>query len=283
MSAVEALPGPSPIPAYSLGGPLLTVKDVTLKFGNTEILNGVSGEIRDIVRPGLTQGQVIGLLGPSGRGKTQLSRVLAGLQDPTTGSVIVHDPKTGKGAPVQKGIMGMVMQHYPLLEHRTVLGNLRLAARLAGHQQDDKIESLLKRFGLRDRVDHYPAQLSGGQRQRIAIMQQILSSENFIIMDEPFSGLDPVMKHEAEQLITEIASMNEYMTIVVITHDIGSAVSVSDHLWMLGFAKDHSYAGSRIQERYDLIERGLAWQPDIRLTRGFADCVKEVTEKFYEL
>lgn len=267
---------------------LLTIDDVSLRFGTNLILKGVKGEINNIHRPGLTQGQVVGLLGPSGRGKTQLSRVLAGLQKPTTGRVLVGADQR----PATQGQMGFVQQHYPLLEHRTVMANLLLAAKLRGGapkqegepwQSDTaRIMSLLLRFGLQDKTDMYPAQLSGGQRQRIAIVQQLLSSENFIIMDEPFSGLDPLTKDEACKLITEVAGLNELLTIVVITHDIGAAVSVADSLWMLGWDPGERQ-GAHVRFTYDLIERGLAWQPDIRLTTQFSDFVREVTAMFHEL
>src|SRR4051812_10270150 len=106
---------------------LLKVEGVSKTLGGSLILKDVNLEIRNIVRPGYTQGQVVGLLGPSGVGKTCLFRILAGLDQPDCGSVLVEE----EGIPVKRGMVGVVAQNYPLFAHRTILGNLTVAGRNA--------------------------------------------------------------------------------------------------------------------------------------------------------
>jgi polar amino acid transport system ATP-binding protein/sulfate transport system ATP-binding protein len=271
---------------YSLAETLMDIRGVSLTLGGRLILKDVTASIKNIVRPPPhTQGQVVGFLGPSGIGKTQLFRILAGLNKPTTGEVLV----TENLVPVQAGMVGVVAQHYPLFGHRTVFGNLMLAGRLAGLDRsaaNERASKLLARFGLDDRAEAWPAELSGGQRQRVAIMQQLMGSDHFLLMDEPFSGLDPIMKDEACKLITEVAAMHELTTIIVVTHDIGSAIQVSDTLWLMGRDRDaegKAIPGARIKATHDLIGRGLAWREDITAMPEFAECVREVHAAFKSL
>lgn len=274
-------------PAYTLNETLIKVENVSLKLGGNQILKNVNAEIRNIVRPDVAnQGQVVGFLGPSGVGKTQLLKILAGLQKkPYDGKVLI----TERGIPVRAGMVGVVTQNYFLRRNYKVLKNLIVAARRTGAPYDEakkKAYAMLDRFDLRDRANLYPAQLSGGQRQRIAIAQQLLCSEHFLLMDEPFSGLDPTQKDNACELITEVASANELNTIIIVTHDTRSALAVSDHIWMMGRDRDSSgniVPGAYLKEVYNLIDMGLAWHKDIKLTKEFSDFVREIEEKFREL
>src|SRR5215831_7635640 len=119
--------------SYTYGKTLLRVEDVSLEYDGRPILKNVSAEVKDIIRPDCTQGQVVGFLGPSGIGKTQLFRIIAGLNRPTSGRVTIN----GLDRPVQAGEVGVVAQDYPLFEHRTVMSNLMLAARQK--ETDEKI------------------------------------------------------------------------------------------------------------------------------------------------
>jgi polar amino acid transport system ATP-binding protein/sulfate transport system ATP-binding protein len=271
--------------AYSLGQTLLKIENVCLEYDGRPVLKDVNGEVRDIIVPGKVKGQVVGFLGPSGCGKTSLFRIIAGLNAPTSGRVTVN----GFDRPVQAGEVGVVSQSYPLFEHRTVFGNLMLGA--CQKEKDskaarDKVMALLTEFGLDDKFNLYPAQLSGGQRQRCAIIQQILCSEHFLLMDEPFSGLDLLMLEKTCELITKVADMDDLNTIIVVTHDVTAACSVADHLWLMGRDSDSSgnkIPGSRIVKEYNLIERDLCWQPGIITTATFMDFVREVKEEFRRL
>jgi len=272
----------APSTEYSLGATILRVEGVSQKLGDNLILRDVNLDVKDIRRPGRVAGQVVGLLGPSGIGKTRLFRILAGLDEPTSGRVLIGEG----GVPVERGMVGVVAQRYPLFAHRTVLGNLMVAARQAGCSHDEggqRSLRLLKRFGLEDRANHYPAQLSGGQQQRVAIVQQFLCSEHFLLMDEPFSGLDPNAVEAVGELIAEVANLDELNTIIVVTHDIAAAIEVADTLWLLGRDRDGNgrvVPGARIQGTYNLIERGLAWRKGITTSPEFMDLLREILARF---
>ncbi len=270
---------------YKYGETILKVDHISLAYDDKVVLRDVNAEIRDVIREDCTQGQVVGFLGPSGIGKTQLFRIIAGLNMPTSGQVLVNST----GIPVKAGMVGVVPQNYPLFENRTIYSNLMLAARQSEKNRDaaqEKVMNYLRRLDMVEQSSLYPAQISGGQRQRIAIVQQLLCSDHFLLMDEPFSGLDLLMIAKVTELIHEIANLDELNTIIIVTHDVTAAASVADHLWMMGRERDESgrvIPGSRIVETYDLIERELCWNPEITSSTKFLDFVREVKERFKTL
>lgn len=266
---------------YELKSTLVRIQNLCLSFEGKIILGGMDAEVRDIVRPGCTQGQVIGILGPSGIGKTQISRILAGLQVPTSGKVTVGS----SDEPVEAGVVGLVAQNYPLLPHRTVMGNLVVAARqkrLSAKEAKDRAVDMLTRFELLDRADAWPAELSGGQRQRVAIAQQLLCSDHYLVLDEPFTGLDPVMKDRVCNLIRQVSLLHEENTIFVVAHDVPAVMSVCDTLWLVGRKRGAAgeSLGSVIVHTYDLIERDIAWNPNAVRTRAFEDLLHEIRARF---
>jgi polar amino acid transport system ATP-binding protein/sulfate transport system ATP-binding protein len=263
---------------------LLDVEDVCLKLGTSQILEGVTLQVKDRVRPGQVTGQVVALLGPSGVGKTRLIRLIAGLDRPDRGRI------TGvRKQPLRAGTVGVVFQNYPLLRHLTVVGNMVMAGIANGlprAEAEAKARVLLERFGLKDRFDFYPAQISGGQRQRVAIAQQLMRQKQLLLMDEPFSGLDPVTLAEVTKLLVEVANMDELNTVVVVTHDIHSALVVADTVFMLGrnrSADEKIVSGACIQHCYDLVVEGLAWRPGVEREPKFRDVEHEVKERFRSL
>jgi NitT/TauT family transport system ATP-binding protein len=270
---------------YEYGNVILSAKDVHLNLGGNQILRGVDVEVRDLRIPGRVTGQVVGFLGPSGIGKTRFFRILAGLDAPDQGEVRIGE----QAEPVARGKVGVVSQHYPLFQHRTVLGNLEVAGLQAGLSTSAaraKALDFLRRFGMSDRAGLYPSQLSGGQRQRIAIAQQFMCSEHFLLMDEPFSGLDPVQVDNVAELVQEVASLHELNTIIVVTHDVAAAIEVSDTLWLMGRDRTPDgkiVPGARIQKSYNLLERGLAFRKGIAATPEFAELHREILAEFPRL
>jgi ABC-type nitrate/sulfonate/bicarbonate transport system ATPase subunit len=269
---------------YTLGQRLLTIDKVCVSY-DRPILDGVSGTIDNIQREGMQQGQVVCLLGPSGIGKSQLFRCIAGLQRPTSGSVRLN----GTQREVQPGEVGVVAQNYPLFNHRTVWGNLMAAAgrhsETAG-QARERCLALLEEFEMVDTAKAYPLALSGGQRQRVAIAQQMLCSSHFLLMDEPFSGLDPLAKSAVCDTLIDVSTTHELNTIVVVTHDIESAIRISDTLWLLGRrrgADGRPAGGAAIQETVDLAGMGLAWDPDVESRVEFRELAAALKARFETL
>jgi NitT/TauT family transport system ATP-binding protein len=270
---------------YDVKESLLKVSNVHLSFGTHQVLRDVNFEIRNIVRPDLNQGQIVGLLGPSGIGKTQLFRILAGLNEPDQGEVLIGNP----GEAVRAGTVGVVAQHYPLLGHRTILSNLIVAGKQSGRDagsSEAEATKLLNQFGIADCAKKYPTQLSGGQRQRAAIAQQFMCSNDLMLMDEPFSGLDPIALQRMCLFIEDIAQSDDLKTFVIVTHDIASAVEVCDTILLLGRNKDEQgnpIPGARIQKTMDMIARDLAWHEGISRTTEFAATVNEIKDLFNDL
>jgi ABC-type nitrate/sulfonate/bicarbonate transport system ATPase subunit len=270
--------------SYTEKEPLLEIKNLSVHY-DCPILRNVNLTIRDIIRPGFTQGQVVSLLAPSGMGKTQLFRCIAGLKTPDVGEVFLNEVN----GVVKAGMVGVVAQDYPLFPHLTVLDNVVIGARRkianAAEAKETSIK-LLEQFGLGDRHALYPHQLSGGQRQRVAIIQQMVSSGHLLLMDEPFSGLDPLMKDEVERLITRVAAADELNTVILTTHDIGAAIAVSDHIYLLGREKDAGgkpIPGANIRKVYDLMALGLSWRPDIHQLSAFQQLQADIHATFADL
>ncbi len=270
---------------YEVKERLVKVENVGLTLGGKLILKDVNAEIHNLHRPGLKQGQVVALLGPSGIGKTRLFRILAGLDEPDEGQVLVGDP----GKPVRRGEVGVVSQNYLLFRHRTVLSNLVVAGRQAGLDKaaaTEKAQKMLADFDLADHGDKYPALLSGGMRQRVAIAQQFMCSEHYLLMDEPFSGLDLNAMEVVIEMITNIASSDELKTFVIVTHDISAAIEVADTIWILGRDRDAAGAaipGAKIQRTYNLVELGLAWRHGITNDPAFVQLMQEIREIYPKL
>ncbi len=262
---------------------LLHIQNVGKEFhmndGSTFVaLKDFTLEIQDIKgKP-----QIVSLLGPSGSGKTTALRIIAGLDKPSSGCVFISNGKDQQLRPVRVGDVGVVFQRYPLFEDLNVLHNLIDPAVRSGMSKDkaqDKAARLLDEFDLVKQGLAWPLQLSGGQRQRVAILQQLMLDRHFIILDEPFSGLDPVNIINVIKLISRIANEHTLNTFLIITHDVTSALIISDHLYLLGRERAASgtpIPGSKVMKTYDLIAEGLAYHPDIEDLPRFAEIRKEI-------
>ena len=265
---------------YQKDGPLLSVEGVSMKYGNLTVLQNVNAKIRKMTRAGIPTGRIVSFLGPSGCGKSTLLRLLAGLEKPTIGNIFIDAARHV----VKAGLVGMVMQHYPLYRNRTIMSNLTVASAQSGAKDAPaKAKDMLNRFGLLDKAEMYPTQLSGGQRQRIAVAQQLLCSEHYLLLDEPTAGLDPIAKKNVGNLVQETANSGDGVTIIMVTHDIPTAVALSDTIWLMGRDRDETgkiISGAHIVDTYDLIECGLTWNPNVRDHPAYAPLVQEITKRF---
>ena len=206
---------------------MIVVKELTKNFGDLEVLKGVSQHI--------TKGERVVLIGPSGSGKSTFLRCLNLLETPTGGEIIfegqsITDDKCDINKIRQK--MGMVFQHFNLFPNMTILKNITLAPVRTGlmnkEQAEKEARELLKRVGLEDKADSYPAQLSGGQKQRIAIVRALCMKPEVMLFDEPTSALDPEMVGEVLDVIKALVKSG--MTSVIVTHEMGFAREVSDRI-----------------------------------------------------
>jgi len=221
--------------------------------------------------------QILSILGPSGGGKTTLLRILAGLDKPDSGRVFLKD---GSMRNVRIGDVGVVFQRYPLFDDRTVLQNLVEPAKnggMSGEQAKARALKMLDEFDLERQASSYPVQLSGGQRQRVAIAQQLIQERRYIILDEPFSGLDPNNITNVIRLLRNVAHEHTDNTFLIITHDITSALIISDTVCLLGRPNTaDKESGAFIVKEYDLIDEGLAYRDDIEDLPRFQAIRKEI-------
>ncbi len=206
---------------------MIDVKDLHKSFGNNEVLQGITTHI--------SKGEKVVVIGPSGSGKSTFLRCLNLLEIPTSGEIVfdgvaMTDPKTNINEMRQK--MGMVFQHFNLFNNLTILKNMTLApVRLKQKtkaEAERKAMELLRRVGLEDKANAYPAQLSGGQKQRIAIVRALMMEPQVMLFDEPTSALDPEMVGEVLEVMRELAA--EGLTMVVVTHEMGFAREVGDRV-----------------------------------------------------
>jgi ABC-type nitrate/sulfonate/bicarbonate transport system ATPase subunit len=256
---------------------ILKAENVHLNF-DRPILRDINFQVHNITRPNLQQGQVVSLIGRSGIGKTQLFKILSGLMPPTSGNVMIGSDLL----PVVEGQVGIVPQNYILFNHRSILDNLKLGLRgsvkkLQEKEKEDLINNYATKFGLQEHLKKYPMQLSGGQRQRVSIIQQILTGNKFILLDEPFSGLDPVIKDKVVELLVSISELDELNTLIIVSHDLENSLAISDTAFIL--AKQENHEGATITETIDLIEMGLAWNPEVKKNKNFIDLVAQMKHK----
>lgn len=209
---------------------LIKVNNLKKSFKDHEVLKGINTTI--------SKGEVIAIIGPSGCGKSTFLRSLNLLETPTSGEITFEGTNiTDKSVDINKmrEKIGMVFQQFNLFANMTVQQNIMLAPVKLGlmnpEQAKEKAEQLLKRIGLPDKADAYPAMLSGGQKQRIAIARSLAMNPDVMLFDEPTSALDPEMVGEVLSLMKELAA--EGMTMVVVTHEMGFAREVATRVMFI--------------------------------------------------
>ena len=197
--------------------PFLQLRAVSRRVGDVQILDGVTLDV--------ARGGVVGIIGPSGSGKSSLLRVVAGLDPLSAGSVLVE----GRTARPGDGTVGMVFQQFNLWPHLTAEENVALALRLARKQPRataaDRARAMLDRVGLLRFADRRPAQLSGGQQQRVAIARTLAVEPRIILFDEPTASLDPELTTEVLEVIRALATAGQ--TMLVVSHEMGFVASVA--------------------------------------------------------
>jgi sulfate transport system ATP-binding protein len=201
----------------------IVVENVSKQFGNFQAVDRVSLEIKS--------GSLVALLGPSGSGKSTLLRLIAGLEMPDSGKIIL----TGKDATnqsVQERNIGFVFQHYALFKHMTVRQNVAFGMeirKLPKAKVKARVEQLLELVQLSGLGDRYPSQLSGGQRQRVALARALAAEPNVLLLDEPFGALDAKVRKDLRAWLRRLHD-EVHVTTVFVTHDQEEAMEVSDEI-----------------------------------------------------
>ena len=210
---------------------LIEIRGLKKSFGDIQVLKGIDDTIK--------QGEKVVIVGPSGSGKSTLLRCLNLMERPTEGEVIFDGTDITKLSEKElnhvRTRLGMVFQHFNLFPHLTIRKNITLAPVKLGlmtqEEADAKAEDLLKRVGLPDKAEEYPAMLSGGQKQRIAIARSLAMEPEVMLFDEPTSALDPEMVGEVLELMKQLAEGG--MTMAVVTHEMGFAREVASRVMFM--------------------------------------------------
>ena len=203
----------------------LVIKNLRKSFGKNNVLNGIDFELKE--------GERVVVLGPSGSGKSTFLRCINWMEEPTAGEIILDGEKvTEKNIRKIRQNVGMVFQHFNLINNMTVMENLTLAPiklRLMKRGVAEKrAMELLKHIGLTSKANSYPASLSGGQKQRIAIVRAMMLSPEVLLFDEPTSALDPESIGDVLALIRELADRG--MTIIIVTHEMNFAKEIATRI-----------------------------------------------------
>jgi polar amino acid transport system ATP-binding protein len=208
--------------------PVLEVRGLTKSFGDHLVLDGIDLEV--------ARGETVCILGPSGSGKSTLLRCLNWLETPDSGTVVLSRERLGMlpGGNIRMGDaalarmrtrIGFVFQHFALWPHLTAIQNVMVAPLHVLRRPRDEVraeaEALLRKVGLSDRADYFPARLSGGQKQRVGIARALAMKPELLLFDEPTSALDPELVGEVLVVMRELA--RDGMTMVVVTHEMSFA------------------------------------------------------------
>ena len=225
---------------------LLKVENLNVSYGDTQVLRDISFEIKDVIRNGHITGQIVGIVGESGCGKSTLFKVLSGLAfDDDNKTIMNVDGKIEiakiKGDKIdsyiqpKSGEVGLVDQAYTMFRHRKIRSSLTFALRNRTDVKDidTHINKYAKEIGIEHVLDKYPNELSGGQRQRAALLERLFNDNHFLILDEPFSGLDVKSKVSAKNFIRGIVNQHEFNTVVFCEHNIEAVVEMSDLIIIL--------------------------------------------------
>ncbi|GKU75985.1 sulfate/molybdate ABC transporter ATP-binding protein [Paenibacillus sp. L3-i20] len=204
----------------------IEVRNLDKSFGDFHAVRNVSFDIE--------KGKLIGLLGPSGGGKTSILRMLAGLETPTSGDIVFHGKRVNDLPPQERGI-GFVFQNYALFKHMTVYDNVAFGLKVKKQSKEqirERVMYLVELTGLKGFEHRYPHQLSGGQRQRVAFARALAPEPQLLLLDEPFAAIDAKIRSE---LRTWLKDMIERVgiTSIFVTHDQEEAIEVADEIMII--------------------------------------------------
>ena len=203
----------------------LVIKNLKKSFGSNKVLNGIDFE--------LVEGERVVVLGPSGSGKSTFLRCINWMEEPTSGEIYLDGELiTAKNIRKMRRNLGMVFQHFNLINNLTVMENLTLAPLKLKIMNRDAAEKrakeLLRHIGLPNKAEAYPASLSGGQKQRVAIIRAMMLNPEVLLFDEPTSALDPESIEDVLGLIRELADRG--MTIMIVTHEMSFAKEIATRI-----------------------------------------------------
>ena len=249
---------------------MVELKNIHKSFGENHILKGVDMEI--------DKGEVVVILGPSGSGKTTLLRTINFLDAADDGSVSVNGfavdcKKHSKSQVLElRRKTAMVFQNYNLFQNKTIIQNVMealITVRKYNKKNAEKVSrEILKKVGLEERCDFYPAQLSGGMKQRAALLRTYLFSEKVALLDEPFSALDMLTKGAVHEWYLDVMDQIQLSTIFI-THDIDEAILLSDRIYLLT-----GKPGTITKEI--VLKEPKPRRMDFHLTKEFLDYKKEI-------
>jgi sulfate transport system ATP-binding protein len=199
------------------------LKNINKNFGNFKASDDVSF--------GIEKGKLIGLLGPSGSGKTTILRMIAGLENPDSGEIII-DGKVVNNIPASERGIGFVFQNYALFRYMTVYDNIAFGLKVQKADKkkiDNRVKELISLIGLEGLEKRYPSQLSGGQRQRVAFARALAPNPNLLLLDEPFAAIDAKVRQELRSWLKEMIEKLG-VTSIFVTHDQDEAIEVADEI-----------------------------------------------------
>ena len=230
-TAIEPAPaamGPLRARAAAMFAASLTLENLTRRYGDAEALAGIDLHV--------APGEIVCLLGPSGCGKTTLLRIIAGIERPTSGRVLINNREVAGPAqfvkPEKRGV-GLMFQDFALFPHLNILDNVAFGLRdLPRHDAEAAARAILERVGLAAQAQRYPSVLSGGQQQRVALARAIVPRPAVMLMDEPFSGLD-VQLRDAMQEETLALLRETRATSLIVTHNPEEAMRLGDRIAVL--------------------------------------------------
>ena len=208
----------------------ITAENIAKRFGAFVALDDVSVEVAD--------GSLTALLGPSGSGKSTLLRIVAGLETPDSGRVLIGERDVTALPPQQRGI-GFVFQHYAAFKHLTVRRNVAFGLEIRKRPRaeiGERVDELLALVQLEGFADRYPAQLSGGQRQRMALARARAIEPSVLLLDEPFGALDATVRKELRSWLRRLHD-EKHVTTILVTHDQEEAMDVADEIVVMNHAR----------------------------------------------